>query len=546
MTGRSKGRPDFFMARRLFTIFLIISVLSACVPATSKPDSVTPANPPNWWQDAVFYEIFVRSYYDSTGNGIGDFNGITEKLDYIQSLGVTGLWLMPIFPSPSYHGYDVTDYYDVNPQYGTMDDFKRLVEEAHKRGIKIIIDLVINHTSDKHPWFKEAKDPNSPYRDWYIWSETDPGYAGPWGERVWHPSANGYYYGIFEAFIPDLNYNNPTVTEEMNKIASFWLSDVGVDGFRLDAAKHLIEDGPKQENTKATHEWYKNEFYPSYKMVNPNAVTIGELFGDSLNTIAGYVDGKQFDLAFNFQLAESIIESAQTGKAAYFANTVKTSEKVLKNDNYAAFITNHDQNRSMSTFSRDVNKAKVAASLLLTSPGIPFIYYGEEIGMTGTKPDENIRRPMQWNADDFAGFSISIPWRTPDSSYKEINVAAQEADPESLLIHYRKLIELRKQYSALRTGELIPLESGNPAIYAALRADKDEVLLVLVNLDDQPVSDYGITLKNGTLTDGTYGAESLFDGGQVEGPKVTGGIFEDYKPIGTINPYITLIVELSP
>ena len=261
-----------FMYKRIFLSLLLILLIPSCVPAapTIAPTPIKESTPVNWWSNDVFYEIFVRSFNDSNGDGIGDFNGITQKLDYLQELGVTAIWLMPIFPSPSYHGYDVTDYYDVNPQYGTMDDFKTLVEEAHKRDIRIIIDLVINHTSDKHPWFKEAKkDPNSPYRDWYIWSKTDPKYLGPWGERVWHSSTSGFYYGIFEAFMPDLNYKNPAVTDEMKKVASFWLKDIGVDGFRLDAAKHLIEEGSKQENTKATHLWYQNEFYPATKAINP-------------------------------------------------------------------------------------------------------------------------------------------------------------------------------------------------------------------------------------------------------------------------------------
>ncbi len=536
------------MPNRIFVILLLFLLIASCVPASPIPDLISPSEPKpgQWWRNAVFYEVFVRSFYDSDGNGIGDFNGITQQLDYIQSLGVTGLWLMPIFPSPSYHGYDVTDYYAVNPQYGTMEDFKRLIEEAHKRNIHIIIDLVINHTSDKHPWFKAAKDPNSPYRDWYIWSDTDPKYAGPWGERVWHPSANGYFYGIFEAFMPDLNYNNPAVTKEMKKIISFWLKDVGVDGFRLDAAKHLIEDGTKQENTAATHAWFKDEFYPTYKTINPNAVVVGELFGDGLNTIAGYVDNDQFDLAFNFQLAESAISSAQTGISNYYARTIKTTEKVLKNHNYATFLANHDQDRIMSDFGRDVNKAKVAASLMLTSPGIPFIYYGEEIGMVGTKPDENIRRPMQWTADANAGFTTGKPWRAPDSDFTQVNTAIEEDDPDSLLNHYRSLIGLRNGHSALRTGKLILLETGNSNLYAALRADQNETILVLINLTDRPISDYNSTLEDSLLSDGTYGAESLLGDGQVEGPTVSRGVFTDYKPIGTINPYFTLIVKLIP
>ena len=211
-----------------------------------------------WWDDAVFYEIFVRSFYDSDGDGIGDLRGIIEKLDYLNDgnpnttndLGVTGLWLMPIFPSPSYHGYDVTDYRDINPDYGTMADFRALVEAAHARGIKVIIDFVGNHTSDQHPWFQSSAA-NTAKRDWYLWNTFKPDYRGPWGQEVWHERNNNYYYGIFWGGMPDLNYNTPAVTNEIKDIVRYWYNDIGVDGFRIDAVKHWIEGKPAR-NTPAT------------------------------------------------------------------------------------------------------------------------------------------------------------------------------------------------------------------------------------------------------------------------------------------------------
>ena len=280
------------MKRIFFLLILSITILAACatVPAipptaptqpaapatpiaTSRPTtiSVPPVAPISglpqgtdgypWWNDSVFYEIFVRSFKDSNGDGIGDLNGLIEKLDYLQDLGVTGLWLMPIHPSPSYHGYDVTDYYSINPDYGTLDDFKRLVTEAKQRNIRIIIDYVLNHTSTEHPWFVASQDPQSPYRDWYVWSKTDP------GQEHWHRAANGdYYYGFFGEHMPDLNYTNPEVTEKMNDVARFWLQDIGIDGLRLDAAKYLVEEGTVIQNSDSTHEWYKN-FRPEYKAV---------------------------------------------------------------------------------------------------------------------------------------------------------------------------------------------------------------------------------------------------------------------------------------
>jgi glycosidase len=502
------------MRKSILLLLVLASFLTSCLPPAS-----TEAAPSPWWSDAVFYEIFVRSFYDSNGDGIGDFNGIIEKLDYLNDgdpttttdLGVTGIWLMPIFPSPSYHGYDVTDYYDVNPQYGTMEDFQRLLEEAHQRGIRVILDLVINHTSDQHPWFRDAKrDKNSKYRDWYIWSETDPGYRGPWNERVWHSSTTGFYYGVFTSNMPDLNFNNRQVTKEIENVMEFWLTDVGVDGFRMDAIKHLIEEGKAQENTHATHEWLQKNFYPTYKRLDPEALAVGELFGNDMNSIGKYVNNKQFDMAFNFQLASSFISSANSRSASYASRALELSEKILDGPQYAPFLTNHDQDRVMSELGGDANKAKVAASLLLTSPGTPFIYYGEEIGMQGRKPDENIRRPMQWSDVENAGFTTGKPWYAPDSNYAQVNVAAQTDDTSSLLSHYRALIQLRNIHPALRTGNYYPVQTGSNRLFASLRVSKEEAVLVLVNLGEEAISNFTLQATETSLAAGEYALTSLF------------------------------------
>lgn len=548
------------MTKRIFLFLLLVLLLSSCAsPApTTAPEQTASPDPKTesatWWNEAVFYEIFVRSFYDSDGNGIGDFNGITAKLDYLNDgdpntdtdLGITGIWLMPIFPSPSYHGYDVTDYYNVNPQYGTMDDFKLLVEEAHKRDINIVIDLVINHTSEQHPWFKEAKkDITSPYRDWYIWSETDPGYKGPWNQKVWHNSLTGYYYGIFEAFMPDLNYNNPEVTAEMTKVYSFWLDEVGVDGFRLDAAKHLIEEGSTQQNSAATHAWYQ-EMYPVYKEMDPNAMTVGELFGDGMTVASRYIKNNEFDLIFNFQLATTIIKSVQTGRAAYVTQMIETSNKFLPEYQYAPFLTNHDQNRVIGEFQNDLNKAKVAAAIMLTTPGTPFLYYGEEVGMAGNKPDENIRRPMQWDDGENASFTTGRPWRALDTTYTEINVASQTKDPDSLLSLYRNLIHLRAEHPALSTGDYIAVKSNMLPVYAVLRMDENEAMLVLINLGDEPLSEYHLSLDGSNLADQPYAAQVLLGASQAEGPVVTRGGFSEYRPIPELAPYSTVIIKFQP
>ncbi len=527
------------MLKRILSTLLLLSFLSSCVRAAPEPAPAPMAesSPENWWRNAVFYEIFVRSYYDTNNDGIGDFNGIAQKLDYLESLGITALWLMPIHPSPSYHGYDVTDYYSVNPQYGTMDDFKTLLAEAHKRDIHIIIDLILNHTSSQHPWFKEAdSDPNSPYRDYYVWSETSKG-------SKWHEGNQGYYFGLFWEGMPDLNYNNPAVTADMLKATDFWLNDIGIDGFRVDAAKHLIEDGDKVENTPATHEWYKS-FYTEYKAQNPQAYTVGEVFGAGSSVVKSYT-GNQLDHIFDFEISSGFVNSANGGANSGINSAVKFALQDTPDFNFATFLTNHDQTRAMSVFYGDVNKAKLASFLMLTSPGTPFIYYGEEIGMQGQKPDEDLRLPMQWSADEYAGFSMTNPWRAPRNDYEQVNVALQSGDSNSLLEHYRTLIALRNSHSALRTGKVILLDTNNSGVYAALLADKNETLLVLVNLTDEAISEYAITLNDAGLADSAYSAENLFGAGQAKGPERSGEAFPEYKPFENLNPYAMYVIKFE-
>ncbi len=543
------------MLKRILCTLLVLTFLSACVPAAPisypqgevDPAPVQTATPApetesaDWWRDAVFYEIFVRSFYDTDNNGIGDFNGITQKLDYIQSLGVNAIWLMPIHPSPSYHGYDVTNYYNVNHDYGTMADFKNLLAEAHKRDIRIIIDFVINHTSSQHPRFKNANsDPSSPFRDWYIWSETDPGYKGPWGESVWHSSTNGFYYGIFVANMPDLNYNNPDVTKEMNKVAAFWLTDIGVDGFRVDAAQHLIEENTVQKNTPATHEWYRN-FYTEYKTQNPQAYTVGEVIGAGSSVIKSYT-GDQLDHTFNFEMSSGFVNSAKGNSNSGITSAYKFALMDMPDFNFATFLTNHDQTRVMSVLNGDVDKAKMAAFLMLATPGTPFIYYGEEIGMTGQKPDEDLRLPMQWNADPFAGFTSAEPWRAPAKGFEETNVSSQTGDTNSLLEHYRTLIALRRSNSALRTGEANLLEIKNTGIFSAVLKDESETVLVLANLTDAVITDYMLNLSDAGLAESAYSVETLF--GAEQAKDVAGSA--DYKPFENLQPYSMVVIKLNP
>ena len=519
---------------------------------TSLAELATDPTQLGWWNNHVFYEIFVRSFYDSDGDGIGDFKGIVEKLDYLNDgdphtsddLGITGIWLMPINASPSYHGYDVTDYFAVNPEYGTMAEFENLLAEAHQRGIRVIVDLVLNHTSIQHPWFQEANsDVNSPYRDYYIFEASSPGFNSPWGSEVWHRAAGGtVYYGVFWEGMPDLDYTNPDVTADMQEVIRFWLEDVGVDGFRLDAIKHLIEDGPIQENTPATHKWWQG-FYDYYTGINPEAFTVGEAWS-ATSEVVKYI-GDEVNIAFEFDLAGDMIQTARRDTNGLIAGTHENVTSNFPPHQYATFLTNHDQDRVMSQLLGNVDRAKSAASLLLTGPGVPFLYYGEEVGQSGRKPDENIRTPMQWSDETFAGFTTGEqPWRRPQADFDEVNVAAQTADPNSLLSHYRRLIQARNQYEALQWGDWQEMPTQNGKLVAFLRSTADQALLVLINLGEEPISDYRFCLSDGPFSQGS--AREILANTAVAAPPLnaTGG-FDNYTPIAELAPYSTYIIELK-
>ena len=535
------------MTKQLLIIFMLLVVLSACAPATPLPATAPPSSPTpkldtvksrDWWRDAVFYEIFVRSFYDTDGDGIGDFNGVTQKLDYLQDLGINAIWLMPIHPSPSYHGYDVLNDYNVNPEYGTMADFKHLLDEVHQRDMHLIIDLVINHTSSGHPFFVAANSgPKSPYRDWYVWSDTDLG-------NGWHQGSSGYYFGLFCDCMPDLNYRNPEVTKFIEGVVNFWLDEIGVDGFRVDAAKHLIEEDNQRENTPATHEWY-HDFYRSYKAKFPYAYTVGEVFGAGSSVVKSYT-GDQLDQVFNFEMSTGIVNGANAGASSGINSAVRFALADIPDFDFATFLTNHDQNRVMSVMNGDVDKAKVAASLLLTLPGTPFLYYGEEIGMQGRKPDEDIRAPMQWSGEENAGFSGGRPWRSPEASYPQVNVESQRNDPNSLLSHYRVLIHLRQSHPAL-SGEAVQLvNSGHSGVYAALRYNENEVLLVLVNLTGELIDNYVLNLDDGILKNGIYNVNLLLGKGEIAQLRVDDRKFSDYVPLKELPSHSTFVMQLAP
>ncbi len=553
------------MIRKLaLAAFLLMTIAVGCTrpPApeitptstvTVPPPTPTPTPEPEpeaWWQDIVFYEIFVRSFKDSDGDGVGDFRGIIEQLDYLNDgdpathddLGIGGIWLMPINPSPSYHGYDVTDYYAVNPEYGTMEDFKELLEEAEKRGIRIIIDLVFNHTSTQHPWFQAAADPESDFHDWYVWSDEHPQIPGPWFQNAWHrhPENGLYYYGIFWGGMPDLNFDNPAVSEEMMNISKFWLEEVGVHGFRVDAARYLFADGVAQQDTRETIQWFE-DWRDFYKAINPDVFTVGEVWTD-LRVTARYSDG--MDSLFMFDLAEDIKNGVYAPTPRRIINAYMDVLTHFPDGHFSTFLSNHDQQRVMSLLEGDLNKAKVAAFVYLTGPGVPFIYYGEEIGMTGNKPDELLRTPMQWTVGPGAGFTTGTPWQALNQDFVQVNVAFQNRDPNSLLNHYRTLMHLRNQHVALRTGEYLPFTSNCLQLYPVLRVEGDQALILLANLGRREMDNCTLTISESPLT-GQYEVEVLFGEGAFNPIQFSeDGSLSEVLLLETVAPFQLFILAL--
>ncbi|OGX87840.1 alpha-amylase family glycosyl hydrolase [Hymenobacter glacialis] len=471
-----------------------------------------------WWNDAVFYEVFVRSFYDSNGDGKGDFAGLTAKLDYLNDgnpatttdLGVTALWLMPMMESPSYHGYDVTNYKATEPDYGTMAEFEAFLAAAHARGIKVIIDLVLNHASSQHPWFTQAaSSATSPYRDWFRWSATRPSYQGPWGQTVWHQRNGSYYYGIFWEGMPDLNWQNPQLKAAMWDASRFWLAK-GVDGYRLDAVKYLDETGTTLEDTPETFRILE-EFHDSVKRVNPNAFTVGEAWSNTAR-VRPYVVNDRLDVCFEFDLASAIINGINSGSPAALRSQLNLVDATYPKLQYATFLTNHDQNRVLGEFNGNLALMKQAAALYLTMPGVPFLYYGEEVGMLGAGPDEEKRKPMQWTTGANAGFTSGSPWRSVNSNYQQFNVATQQADPASLLNHYKKLIGLRTSSEVLRKGYLLPLTTTSGSLLSYARVHNQEAVVVVSNFANTAVSAAAVSLAVSSLPAGTYQATDLYSG----------------------------------
>jgi maltose alpha-D-glucosyltransferase / alpha-amylase len=492
-----------------------------------------------WYKDAVFYEVYVRAYRDSNGDGHGDLAGLTEKLDYIKNLGIDCIWLLPIYPSPlNDDGYDIADYYGVHPDYGTVADFKALVDAAHARGLRVIADLVLNHTSDQHPWFQEArKDPESPYRDYYVWSDSDEKYQGTRiiftdtepSNWTWDEQAGQYFWHRFFSSQPDLNFDNPAVREEMKKIAKFWL-EMGIDGFRADAVPYLIErEGTSNENLPETHAYLEelrafiDEHYPGRILLceaNMWPEDVLPYFGDPSEP-----SGTEFQMGFHFPIMPRIFMALKKGDATDMIEILERTPPIPEECQWCTFLRNHDEltlemvteeerqwmweqyapeprmrlnlgirRRLASLLDNDRRKIEVANSILFTLTGSPIIYYGDEIGMGDNiwLDDRNgVRTPMQWTSEPSAGFSEAAVEDhyapvidTQPYNPGTVNVQIQQDDPSSLFNTLKKMIAIRKQYKAFGWGDFRWVDAGTTAVAAYERRYADERLLIIQNLTD--------------------------------------------------------------
>lgn len=482
---------------------------NSSAPAKATADTSAWQRPE--WVKGTAYEIFTRSFADSNGDGIGDLQGMIAKLDYLKDLGIEAIWLTPINQSPSYHKYDVVDYYNIDKEYGTIDDFKAFTAAAHERGMKVLMDLVINHTGVTNPWFLAAREgKDNPYRDWYVWSDNPETWKSEAeyyakipnlpedplkkAESHWHwlyddkgkllPDQKEKYYAFFWGGMPDANFDNPIVRKEFFKIGQYWLQEVGIDGYRLDAAKHIYLES---EMEKSRQFW--KEFKAKMLEIKPDAFMLGEVW-DKTELIAPFFDG--LDAIFNFDLGLAMTQIAAAEQdtidiGRYHQNMRDIYKMYNPNFIEATFLTNHDQNRVMSEVKGNINRAKMAAAMLFTLPGTPFLYYGEEIGMKGVKPDEHIREPFIWASGKEDKQQTN--WVKSKYNTSLTPLAQQKADSASMFSYYKKWIALRRQHPALNSGDLAAApELRKGSITAYYRTHPQENLLVLHNLGAKPAT----------------------------------------------------------
>jgi maltose alpha-D-glucosyltransferase/alpha-amylase len=487
---------------------------------------------PLWFKRAVFYEIHLRGFYDASGDGSGDFRGLTEKLDYLQWLGVDCLWLLPMYESPLRDGgYDIADFFTVHADYGTVEDVRALLEAAHRRGIRVIADLVMNHTSSDHSWFQESRSsPDSPKRDWYVWSDTDERYgdariifidteSSNW---TWDPVAGAYYWHRFFSHQPDLNYENPEVQEAMLEVLRFWL-ELGLDGFRLDAVPYLFErEGTSCENLPETHAYLRRvraEIDAQY----PDRVLLAEANQWPADVVEYFGDGDECHMAFHFPVMPRMFMSLRREDATPIIEILDQTPAIPDNCQWGLFLRNHDEltlemvtdeerDYMYAEYAKDPrmklnlgirrrlaplldygrDEIELMTAILFSLPGSPVIYYGDEIGMGDNVylgDRDGVRTPMHWTGDRNAGFSRADfaqlylpPLMDPVSGFQAVNVEAQLRTPTSLLRWLQRFIALRKEHPVFGLGTYEPLPTSNPRVFAHLRTYEDDVILCVHNV----------------------------------------------------------------
>ncbi len=493
-------------------------------------------SPTPWYQNAIFYEVYPRAFYDSNRDGKGDLRGLTQKLDYLQWLGVDCIWLTPIYPSPMKDdGYDISNYIEIHPDFGTLTDFQNLVAGVHRRNMRIVMDLVVNHTSDQHPWFQSARsDPGSPYRDYYVWSDTDQLYQDAriifkdteTSNWTWDSAAGKYFWHRFYSSQPDLNYDNPMVRAEMLRVMDFWLSK-GIDGFRVDAVPYLFErEGTNCENLPETHAYLKemrkyiDEHFPGALLLceaNQWPEDVRQYFGD----------GDEVQMGFHFPVMPRIYMAIKKGEIDAVRDILERTPEIPEDCQWCTFLRNHDEltlemvteeerqwmwneyapdprmrlnlgirRRLAPLLDNDRRKIELAYSLLFTLPGSPILYYGDEIGMGDNiyLPDRNgVRTPMQWTSIAGAGFSMANPEsffspviQTPPFDPAHVNVVSQQGNEQSLLNTIRGMLAVRKQHPVFAQGKLTWVDCGTNAVAGYLRSDEQQRVLVLNNLSSRP------------------------------------------------------------
>jgi len=500
--------------------------------------SLEESRDPLWYKRAVFYEVLIRGFSDSDGDGTGDIRGLTDKLDYLHWLGIDCVWLLPIYESPLRDGgYDISDFMKVLPEFGDLGDFVRLVDEAHKRGMRIIADLVMNHSSDQHPWFQASRaDRDGPFGDFYVWSDTD----GPYADArvifvdteksnwTWDPVREQFYWHRFFSHQPDLNYDNPAVQDQMIDVLKFWL-DLGIDGFRLDAVPYLFErEGTNGENLPETHDYLKrvrkevDELFPDRVLLaeaNQWPSDVVEYFG------AG--DGDECQMAFHFPLMPRLFMAVRRESRYPISEILANTPAIPANCQWGIFLRNHDEltlemvtdeerdymyteyakdprmksnvgiaRRLAPLLENSRDQIELFTGLLLSLPGSPVLYYGDEIGMGDNiylGDRDGVRTPMQWNADRNAGFSSTDPQRLylpalldPVYGYQAVNVESQMRSSSSLLNWTRKAIEVRKKHPVFGMGSYEELGSSNPSVLAFVREFGDDRVLCVNNLSRFP------------------------------------------------------------